>query len=354
MGVLAVLCGALLVTSLVATDPTRALQEWSKLVIMCAIAIMLCRPLRHGGSAKTFGAALLIASVILGALIVSTYVDYMGLTLPSYAATRVFKAVAMDEAGVPLNPLGFECVFAYLCGMCLLRGSKLLWGVGLALLAIASALTGSRAPLAVFALSALCLFVLNAVHSERMLFRVVGVLSVVVLVLAVAMALRVTSSQEISLLTEGRWRLWSVALDKFAAKPIWGNGYLSAQDSIYLSGGYHNEYLTALAEQGLLGFAAVVYLFWFLLSSCWKLAFRYAHLGHNGQLILFACLFLLFRAIVELPGLFGTAQGPADFLAYIFLAIVTSRMAHQELMAGSTLERHTPRNMPGDPRTHAA
>jgi len=75
------------------------------------------------------------------------------------------------------------------------------------------------------------------------------------------------SPQQMSALTEGRWNLWSVALHKFALRPIWGNGYLSAQDSIYLSGGYHNEYLTALAEQGLIGFLAVAYLFWFLFMA---------------------------------------------------------------------------------------
>jgi O-antigen ligase len=223
--------------------------------------------------------------------------------------------------------------------MCLLRGSKLVWVVGLVLLAVASALTGSRAPLAVFTLSGLTLIVLNAMHSQRVLFRVMGVLIILIVAIGLATAMYVSSSQDISALTEGRWRLWRVALHQFSLQPIWGNGYLSALDSVHLSGGYHNEYLTALAEQGLIGFSAVVFLFWFVLSSCWNLAFRPAHRSLNGQLILFACLFLLFRAVVELPGLFGTAQGPADFLAYIFLAIVVSRVAHQERPAGFRLRR---------------
>jgi O-antigen ligase len=333
IGVLVILCGALLMTSLVATNSIRALQEWLKLVIMCAIAVMLCRPLRHGPSAKMFAVSLLIVSTMLGGLIVSTYTQYMGMVMPSYAATRVFKSAAMDDAGIPLNPLGFECVFAYLCGMCLLRGTKLLWAIGLVLLVISSALTGSRAPLAVFAVSGIVLVLINALHSRRMLFRVVGPLVAAGMVIALAVTATLASPQQMSALTEGRWNLWSVALHKFALRPIWGNGYLSAQDSIYLSGGYHNEYLTALAEQGLIGFLAVAYLFWFLFSCCWKLAFHSSLAYRNGQCILFTCLFLLFRALVELPGLFGTAQGPADFLAYIFVAIVISRIAHQELLS---------------------
>jgi O-antigen ligase len=335
---LAVLCGAVLVTSLVATDVSRALQEWLKLVIMCAISIMLCRPLRHGPSAKVFGASLVIVSTVLAVLIVSTYVKFMGLVLPSYAATRVFKAAAMDEAGLPLNPIGFECVFAYLCGMCLLRGSKLLWAIGLVLIVISSALTGSRAPLAVFALSALVLILLNAVHSQHVVLRVVGLLMAASMSVAVTITLTLTSSQQLSALTEGRWHLWSVAVHKFTLQPICGYGYLSAQDAISIAGGYHNEYLTALAEQGLIGLSAVVYLFGFVLLCCCRLAFHGAHPVRNGQWILFTCLVLLFRALVELPGLFGTAQGPADFLAYIFLAIVISRIAHKELLSEFALQ----------------
>jgi O-antigen ligase len=355
IGVLVILCGVLLVSSLAATNSIRALQEWLKLVIMCAIAIMLCRPLRHGPSAKIFGASLLIVSTMLGGLIVSTYIQYMGMVLPSYAATRVFKSAAMDDAGIPLNPLGFECVFAYLCGMCLLRGTKLLWAIGLVLLVISSALTGSRAPLAVFAVSGLVLILVNALHSRRVQFRVAGVVIAAGTVIGIAIAAILASSQQLSALTEGRWNLWSVALHKFALRPIWGNGYLSAQDSIYLPGGYHNEYLTALAEQGIIGFLAVGYLFWFLLSCCWKLAFRNSLAYRNGQCILFTCLFLLFRALVELPGLFGTAQGPADFLAYIFLAIVISRIAHQELLSRFPLQhRNGPIRLARPSSAHAA
>jgi hypothetical protein len=48
------------------------------------------------------------------------------------------------------------------------------------------------------------------------------------------------------------------------------------------------------------------------------------------QWALFACLFLLLRANVEVPGLFGYAQDPADYLAYVFMAIVVSRFSTEE------------------------
>ena len=167
-----------------------------------------------------------------------------------------------------------------------------------------------------------------------MLLRIVSIFLVLVLTAAGIVGVASVSPQQLSRITEGRWEIWSVAVHKFAIHPLWRNGYLSVEDDpTYIVGGYHNEYLTALAEQGLIGFAAVMYLFGSLLRRCYHLAIDPLSRNQNGQLILFTCLFLMFRALVELPGLFGTAQGPADFLAYIFLAIAMSRTPDVEPQA---------------------
>jgi O-antigen ligase len=330
VGVLALLCAVLLIPSLTATDPPRALREWLKLFIMCAVSLLLCRALRHTRTARSLGTFLIIAGAVDGALIVATYVKYFGLVLPTYAATREFKG-QLQDAGFSLNALAFECVFAYICGMCLLRSNKLLWSLGLVLLLISSTLTGSRAPLAVFCLSGVVLIVTNALRSRRLLVVVAGLVLVAVVVVGVPVAFATMTREELSAATEGRWDLWSVAFQKYTERPVLGYGYLSAEeDSFYISGGYHSEYLTALAEQGVVGFVAVLYLFWFLLRRCWNLAFRPSYTWQNGQWALCGCFFLLLRGFVELPGLFGSAQGPADFLAYIFLAIVVSRISREE------------------------
>jgi len=259
IGVFAILCSTLLVTSLLATNPARAMQEWVKLIVMCVIAVTLCRALMNNTVATTFGTALVISSIGLGVLIVVTYVRYMGFTLPSYSATRVFKAAAMDESGLPLNPLAFECIFTFLSGMCLLRGRKVLCFLGGVLLLFSSALTGSRAPLAVFTLSCLAFGVFQGLRSKAMLLRVVSIFLVLVLTAAGIVGVASVSPQQLSRITEGRSEIWSVAVHKFAIHPLWGNGYLSVEDDpTYIVGGYHNEYLTALAEQGLIGFAAVM------------------------------------------------------------------------------------------------
>jgi O-antigen ligase len=106
-----------------------------------------------------------------------------------------------------------------------------------------------------------------------------------------------------------------------------------------VAGGYHSEYLTALAEQGVVGFVAVLCLFWFLIRSCWNLAFRFSHTWQNGQWALFGCFFLLVRAGVEVPGLFGYAQEPADYLAYVFLAIAVSSISREEDYVRSAIRK---------------
>jgi O-antigen ligase len=109
-----------------------------------------------------------------------------------------------------------------------------------------------------------------------------------------------------------------------------GEYRLTSYDAINLAGGYHNEYLTLLAEQGLVGLFPVMAVFIFLLRCSWKLAFRPSATWRNGQWALFGCIFLLLRASVEAPGLFGYSQEPADYLAFIFLAIVASRFSVEE------------------------
>jgi O-antigen ligase len=152
--------------------------------------------------------------------------------------------------------------------------------------------------------------------------------------------------KKMSQLTEGRWDLWYVALKKFSDRPVFGFGYDSWHDDLasllpgaysltnYMKktiiGGYHNEYLALLAEQGLVGFLAAMSLIYFLFKSCWKSAFRSWQTWHCGQCALFACIFLLLRAGLEIPGLFGDGSEPADFLAYIFVAIVVSRFSIEE------------------------
>lgn len=343
--VLALLSSSLLIPCLTGTDPARSLGVWAKLLILCVMSLLLSRALRNDGTARAFGLALIVAGIVVGAFTVFTYVRFVGLALPTYKVARQFKGIA-ERTGIPLNAIPFTSVFSFMAGMSLVRPTWILYLLGSGLFIISSALTGSRTPLVVLAVSAGVLALLNALRSRRSPIRLMAYIVAIAIPVVIAFFLVHTPFKRMSALTEGRWDLWYVALEKFTTRPIFGYGYDSWHDDLasllpgayslthYMEktivGGYHNEYLALLAEQGLVGFLPAMIVVYFLLQACWKSAFRSWQTWHSGQWPLFACIFLLLRAGLEIPGLFGDGSEPADYLAYIFVAIVVSRFSVEE------------------------
>lgn len=353
--VLGILTAVLLIPSLTATDPARALAVWLKLAVLCVIALLLSRALRDARTAKWFGAGLIFASMTVGIFTVLTYVHFIGFVTPTYRLTREFKGIA-ERTGIPLNAIPFTSVFSFLAGVCLVRASASLWVVGFALFVVSTALTGSRAPLGVLLLSACGLALLNALQSRRLFLKLSAFMVAVSTPVVIMLLMLKTPFKTMSSLTEGRWDLWYVAVEKFKERPMLGFGFDSWHDDLvsmlpgaysltrYMAksivGGYHNEYLGLLAEQGLIGFVPAMLLVFFLFYLCWKGAFYGWQTWRGGQWALFTCLFLLFRAGVEVPGLFGEGSEPADYLAYIFVAIVASRFSTEEDFLRATLVSH--------------
>ena len=344
-GILGMICLVLLIPSLTATIPARALTDCVKLALLCALSLLVCRALRHEATARAFGQSLILGGIVGAGLIIYTYARLVGFAMPTYESVRVFKGVAI-RADIPLNSVAFASVFSYICGMCLLRGNRLLWLLGIVLFPVASVLTGSRAPIALLLASGLSLLFVNGIVSRLLLARVLT-WTVIVGVAAVTIpASRSLTFKDMSIATEGRWDLWWIALQKFEERPLTGYGFDSWNDDIVsrlpgeyvipstvatnFAGGYHSEYLALLAEQGLIGFIPVMTLFAFLLRCSWLLALGRPAIFRNGQWALFGCLFLLLRAGIEAPGLFGYGSEPADYLAFFFLAIVVSRFSVEE------------------------
>jgi len=341
-GLLALL---LIVPCLTATDSARAFKDVLKLVVLFAAGLAMARALRHDRTARAFGYGMLVGSAVTAGLILSAYIGHMGLTLPTYEGLRILKEV-LSRGGFPLNPISFTAFFMYLIGLCLAPPRALTWLLGLFVFAVSSFLTGSRAPLGILVLSALVATALHWLRAPSFVLRVSGFVTLLLLTGAILASVFTIDARKMVTISEGRTVAWSVAWSKFLEKPLSGYGYESWRDdlasrlaggeyfhtstSLIANGGYHNQYITLLAEEGLVGFVPAMAIVCMLLRCCRWLAWRTSIPAINRHMILLACLFLLLRAAVEVPGLFGFANDPADYLAYCFVAVVVSRMSLHE------------------------
>ena len=340
-----------LISALTATHPSQALVGWLKTLMLYAVCCLLTRGLRNTYTSRVFGFALLAGGLILTAFIAYTYVRFLGFTLPTYKVVREFKGI-QEAAEVSLNSIAFAAAFSFVAGLCLVWTNWLLTFTGLVVIVISSVLSGSRAPLVILVATVFLLLLIYGLRSKSLLLWVATALVAGVAMVGGVAVFMLASDQDLSHATEGRWHLWSVGLQKFSERPLFGYGYESWRDDLVsrlpgetdltfdlakrLGGGYHNEYVTVMAEEGLIGLTAVVLIISLLVRSSWLLAFRPWGVVHTGQWPLFASLFLLLRANFESPGLFGYGQDPADYLAYILVAIVLSRFSIEEDWALST------------------
>jgi len=340
-------CVLLLIPTLAATDPLRAFADWAKLVIMCVVAVIVARALRNESTARTFGIVLLLTAIVLAVLLAVLYLKYMGMVVPTYTSSRIYKGIAQKK-GISLNAIAFGSLLAFLCGMCLVCVHRwYLYVLGLGIFAVSIVLTGSRTPMAVSVISGFGVVLLTGLRSRKLFVRLTSFCIIVSIGLAAILFVSRAPFSQMSKLSEGRWDLWSVACDKFLEHPVFGSGFESWRDDLVsrlpgeyaltaaieknIAGGYHNEYLTLLAEQGLVGFIPTMFLFFYLFRSSWRLAYTDCTAWNHGKWALFTCLIVLSRAALEIPGLFGYSQEPADYLAFFFFAVVVSRVSREEV-----------------------
>jgi O-antigen ligase len=344
----------LLIPVLTATNRSHALAGWLKTLVLFTICCFVARGLRHRPTARALGIALLAGAGILVVFLLYIYVRNAGFTMPTYKMARELKGLEQTEY-VSLNSVAFTAVLSYLAGFCLVGGKWLPLFFGVPLFIAGSVFSGSRAPLAILAAAAFVQLCINGLRSKSILLWVATALLSLGAVLGGVATLTLASDKNLTDATEGRWHLWSAGLQKFAERPLSGYGYESWRDDLVsrlpgetgltlalsrkFGGGYHNEYISILAEEGLIGMTAAVLIIWLLLRSSWLLAFRQWTAVPASQWPLFACLFLLLRANFEVPGLFGYGQDPVDYLSYILAAIIISRFSVEEDYARLTAQK---------------
>ncbi len=341
-GLLAAYLCVLFIASLLGAEVSRGMHNWLRVLPVYCIAVALARPLRHKGTGKAFGIALGLAGLLSLSFIVAIYLYYAGFSVPTYSQLRDFKGQVQQASGVALNPLASATLLFCALSLCLRRSGWAQRAILVAVAVLASALTGSRAPVALALAAACALSITISLRSRALVLRAVAGSALLLLLVAGILGLLLVRPTKLSAVTEGRYDLWSVGIEKFLERPWIGNGAESWRDdldsrlpgyyagaegrSIELhAGGYHSEFVTLLAEGGLLCFIPAMLIFGFLLQSCCRIAFHPATSKSTGQAILFTFFLIFFRACVETPGMFGYGEDVTDYLAAMFLAIVLSR-----------------------------
>ncbi|MDQ2841329.1 MAG: O-antigen ligase family protein, partial [Acidobacteriota bacterium] len=340
-GVLMTYLGLLLLDSLLAVEITRALQNSVRILFLLAFCLVLARAFRHPATRRAFGTGALVSSLLLSAYILGCYVHFLGTALPTYESTRIFKATVSRVLGVGLNPLGFSTAFFCMLASCTLRSSWVLNLTLAAVICICSVFTGSRTPLALMIVSFFLVAVVELSRRKPTFRSIFLFVLLPVLVIVCGFALRDgIDMRRWSIITENRTDLWTAAWAKFTERPLTGYGADSWADDLisrlpalyqltaglvkFHAGGYHNAYFTLLAEEGIFVFAFALY----MLVNAFRTLGQSS--GSNRQdrtrraMLLFALIFLVLRGFIEVPGLFGYGEDPAEFASYALLALIIS------------------------------
>ncbi|MFL6415991.1 MAG: O-antigen ligase family protein [Bryobacteraceae bacterium] len=343
-----------LASALCGTHIGRGLQDWIRVATAMFVGFGSARALRHPPTAKAFGVSLIVASLISCGVVLFTYWHYMGFRAPGYESLRIFKESALRGSGVALNPLAGAAFLFCLMGMCMLPSSRILNSIAVFVLIVVGGLTGSRAPIALLVVCGGTLLFIKSTRSRDLTHRVSAWGALLLAVVVVVVTLSLATPYKISASTEGRYDVWTVGWAKFVERPLIGHGPESWRDDLFSrlpgyyketgalqrlkAGGYHSEYVTLLAEGGLLCFLCGLAVLALLVRESLRVAFHSETRRYRGELIVFTSLFLCVRALIEIPGLFGYGQDVTDYLAYLFVAIVASRTSLLERDTATTRE----------------
>jgi O-antigen ligase len=340
--ILAVWLCVLLVPSLLGEHVSRGIHNWVRVLPVYCVAVLLARPLRHKPTRQAFGVGLGVAGVISFLFIVAIYLRYAGLSIPTYEHIRVFKTVVLHASGVALNPLASATLIFCVLSLSLIRSGWLHCAFAVTIAILGSAFTGSRAPLALAFAAGAALCITNLLHKRTIAARTIAVALVCsCLFLGGIVGSVYVTPERLSAVTEGRYDLWTVGIEKFVEKPLIGYGAESWRDDLVSrlpgyykgstglttlrAGGYHSEFVTLLAEGGLLCFIPATIILWLLFRACCRIAFHPSTPRVNGQALIFTFFLFVLRAAVEVPGIFGYGEDVTDYLAAIFIAIVVSQ-----------------------------
>jgi O-antigen ligase len=352
-GILLLYLFATFFSALFAADLGEALLDFVRQVYIVSISLLLMLSLRNPVSraALSYGMVFMVVAGVLEIFVL--YVSYAGFSFSSLEDLQAFKYYAVDSLNVPLNPVSFAVVLAFLLAYPALSQRRWIVALTAVLVLAAVVFSGSRTTLLSFLLSSLVIALFVTLRRRALWLRQI-VYPVAVPGLVVASVYLMSLSDEFfdpyecSDLTTGRTDLWVAALKKFADSPLvgWGAGSWSVNLAAYLpvhdpwdleqftsleAGAFHNTYLTVLAEKGLIVFIPAMVMAAFLVRQSWRLRVQralFSGLDANYATVApLIVVLILVRGLGEHAGWWGYANGGVDYLSYVAASSVVAAAA---------------------------
>jgi O-antigen ligase len=310
----------------------------------------------------------MIFAIAAAGQIFATVARYPGGATSALLNPAEFKLFAFQEFAVATNPLAYAVVLsAGIATPVWARSVLSRWAFGAAFLG-AVVLAGSRTTIMAALAAATLIRVARLQRRLRMPARVAlwalcgGVFAAASWLTSDAAFL---DPYEASRVTTGRLDLWIAGFRNFAAHPLFGAGAGAwrfelagalpdytryGRDLLVESvtaGGYHNAYLTLLADRGVLCAVPAG-----LVLRCLGQASRRATeqrmttaapTASRWFTPKFALLFMVLRGFGEHSGLFGSADGAADFWSFgtaaVIIALAAERHRVERISAGPVSPR---------------
>lgn len=325
-----------------------AIVEDAKVVIYFGLSLGLI----VACSSERIRRAIVLAVILTGlaaiALSVMTFISFTNLNF-TYDDIRAAKFVLSEHYGIVLNStvhLGFLGLILF-WAMDVSRAAK--FAVAILILGF-SAITTTRTPIG-------ALFVSFAVLSAIYLFRratvrqrILAIVAIAGLPIAYIFSLDTSGLVRLGISIDnalaGRAELWLVASQSFLNDPIFGSGPGSwsiivprfalriaplftgkLNEALSLTtGGYHNTFVTALAERGIVGLSMVLLALAFILKSSFALKaspmrFRTDFDRRVVAVLPLLWIYMSIRGLFEESGLFGRANSDVDFVSLVLLAL---------------------------------
>jgi O-antigen ligase len=349
-------------STLFATDFREASLDLVRQVYIVSVSLLLMLSLRNPTSRAALARGMVLLAIACALMIFVLYVSYAGFSFGSLADLREFKFYTQESLDVPLNPISFTMILAFLLAYPALSQRRWIAALTTVVVLAATVLSFSRTTLLVLLFCSLVVGLVAAIRKRPLwLRRIVYGFAVAGLVVAGIYLLPLLDGvsydpYELSKLTSGRTALWAVALENFADRPLtgWGAdslggvglvGYLPRYDPWLLEsltsalegGSFHNIYLTVLAEKGLLVFIPAMVMATFLIRQSWRLRVHRARFSEldaaYAKVAPLIVLLILVRGLSEYAGWWGDANSTVDYLSYVAASLIVAAGARLDRMA---------------------